>query len=721
MGFGNAALLFGMVLGLVPIIIHLINRRRARLVRFAALEFLLMSDKRLARRLKLKQILVLALRVLLVLAIAFALTKPYLEPDGRVAADVSEPGAVVLVIDDSASMQATGEDGESRLQQAIARARQLVGQGGPRTSFAIVAAGAPARVLGPGLSFDHAQATRALDKIDGAPRGSDLEGALREAGRLLSESGEQRRVVHVLSDHAGHFWKPPSGPWTWVPISAVERERLGDGQALDNLAVLDTRVTEAGLPDQTGTPLTVDAAVANYGSEARQVTLHVELGDQAAAELVSLAAGGKATVTFQVRARPGVTRGVVRLEATAGNALALDDTLAFTVGERRAVQVLVVNGAPRTPAYLDEAFFLRAALGATMQGETPITRAIVGVNELTPARIGVVDVVVLANVGTLTKEQALALTQFVERGGGLFITAGDKLGVASNPSYDGLLPFPIREVKSVGKADDPRAVLVALSLTSVDFEHPVLSPFDGLQDASLFKARVFSYALLDTIGRDGAKVLASFSGGIPALVEAPIGRGRVIMWTGSIDREWADLSLRTGFPPLVQRLIAYLARSLDRPGGPGFIVGQEARAPVPDGVGPLVLIRPDGAEVPLEPGDAGDAGAGTVFVGAPDVPGHYAVMRAGERDRALAFAVNVDRGESDLRLAGDPIVELVTTALTRDNGVLPSPDVVVAGEAAAIDSGPAGQSEGGRTVIWPWILAGLFLLFAGEAWLLIRN
>ena len=94
MGFGNIGLLIGMALGVVPIIIHLINRRRAKLRRFAAIEFLLMSDKRLARRLKLKQILVLALRVLLVMALAFALAKPYIEPDVATVGELSEPGAV---------------------------------------------------------------------------------------------------------------------------------------------------------------------------------------------------------------------------------------------------------------------------------------------------------------------------------------------------------------------------------------------------------------------------------------------------------------------------------------------------------------------------------------------------------------------------------------------------------------------------------------------------
>ncbi|MFO0745690.1 MAG: VWA domain-containing protein [Myxococcota bacterium] len=716
MGFGNIALLAGMALGLVPIIIHLVNRRRARLRRFAALEFLLMSDKRLARRLKLKQLLVLALRVLLIMALAFALAKPYLEPDGAVAADMSEPGAVVLVLDDSASMQAAGDDGEARLDQAIARARQLVDAGGPRTSFAIVAAGTPARLLTPGLSYDHSVASRALEKIEATARATDFEGALREAGRVLSESGEGRRVVYVLSDQAAHLWKPLSGPWTWVPLSSLERERLGDGDALPNLAVLDVRITESGMTDQTGTPLTVDADLANFGSETRQATAHLELGDVATAELASIEPGEKTTVTFQIRAKTGATRGVVSLEASAGDALAVDDKFYFTVGERRALQVLVVDGAPRNPAYLDEVFFLKAALGATMPGETALAQSVIGVTELTPARIGVSDVVVLANVGQLSKEQALALTQFVDHGGGLLIAAGDKVGVNANESYGDLLPFRVREVKTIGRADDPKAVLTALSLASVDFQHPIFQPFDGLQDASLFKAHVFSYALVDTVGQGDAKVLASFTGGVPALVEAPIGRGRVLFWTTSIDRDWSDLALRTSFPPFVQRVCAYLARSLDRPGGAGIVVGQESHVPAPDGTGPLVLIRPDGAEVNLESVE----GASSVFIGAPDAPGHYAVMRAGERDRALAFAVNVDRTESDLRLASDEAIRDVAQAVTRENGVLPAADASMAA-ADAIDGAPAGQSDAGRTVLWPWVLAGLFILFASEAWLLIRN
>lgn len=719
MGFGNIGLLVGMVLGIVPIVIHLINRRRAKLRRFAAIEFLLMSDKRLARRLKLKQILVLALRVALVLALAFALAKPYLEPDTAPGRDVSEPGAIALVIDDSASMLAQGEDGERRLDRALAEARALIDAGGPRTSFAVIAMGAPARLLTPGLTYDHQVATRALEQIRPAGRAGDLEGALAEAGRVLSESGERERRIHVLSDLAAHAWQPLSAAWTWVPVTSFERPPLEVRPVAPNVAVVDVRVGDPGRANDKGeVPLEVIAKVQNFGEAESPVTVELRLGAAVVAEVVSVQAGATREVPFKLGLAPGASQGTVSLKPSPSNTLDQDDTFYFVVGARRAVQTLIVNGAPRSTDWLDELFFLRAALAATAPGETPIETRVVQTSELTPARVDAADVVVLANVGTLAKEQTLVLEQFVERGGGLLVTAGDQWG-GGEPGqleeltrrYGKLLPFPVRELKSVGKVDDPRAVLLALSLTSVDFAHPIFKVFDALEDASLFKAHVMTHVLVDTAGRPEARVLASFTGGIPALVEAPLGRGRVLLVTTTIDRDWADLALRTSFPPLMQRICAYLARALERPGGPGITVGEEAHVAVPDGRGPLVLVRPDGAEVPLDaPEDAA-----TAFVGALDLAGHYLVMRAGERERALPFAVNVDRRESDLRVASEEVLSDIAGHLMRDNGVLPAVDPSADTEDVAL------AEQRGRTVLWPWILAGLFLLFGSEAWLLVRG
>jgi len=720
MGFGNIGLLVGMALGLVPIIIHLINRRRARLRRFAAIEFLLLSDKRLARRLKLKQLLVLALRVALILALAFALAKPYLEPDLALGRELSEPGAIALLIDDSASMQALDSSGERALDRALVEARALIESGGTRTSFAVIAMGAPARLLTPGLSYDRQVATRALEQIRASGRSADLEGAMREAGRVLSESGEEVRRIQVLSDLAAHAWKPLGSNWSWVPVTSFDH---GSGEAAThltpNVAVIDVQVGDPGLANAQGeVGLEVTARVANYGDAASAVTAELRLGAAVVAEVVNVPPGGTREVPFKLTLLPGAGQGTVSVSPSDTNVLDVDDAFYFVVGAQRAVEALVVNGAPRSTAWLDELFFLRAALAVTAPGETPISVHVVSPSELSAARVGAADVVVLANVGSLSREQELLLEQFADRGGGILITAGGQWAAAEpgkisqiNKAYGRLLPFPVREVKSVGRPDDPRSVLASVGLASVDFTHPIFKIFEGLEDASLFKAHVLSYVLVDTEGRPEARVLASLTGGIPALVEAPLGRGRVLLLTTSIDRDWADLALRTSFPPLMQRTCAYLARTLERADGPGLVVGEEAHAAVPDGRGPLVLVRPDGVEVPLEAAE--DAAA--VFVGTPELAGHYAVMRAGERERALPFAVNVDRRESDLRLASSEVLAEIASQVTRDNGVLPALDLAAEADTVGV------ADQRGRTVLWPWILAGLLLLFGGEAWLLVRG
>lgn len=711
MNFGNVALLGGMALGAIPIIIHLVNRRRAKLRRFAALEFLLMSDKKLARKLKLKQLVVLALRVALLMALAFALSKPYLDPETAAGPDVSEPGAVVLIVDDSASMLAKGDDGETMLAQAVAAARGMVESGGPRTSFAIITAGAPAKLLTPGLSYDHAVVTRALEKVSGGARASDFEAALREAGRVLSESGERRRHIYVVGDQAAHAWKPLTAPWTWVPMSAVERVSPGvPGGAKKNLAVWDARPKMVD-----GGALGVDAEIANFGPAEEQVAVEVRVGERVAVELVTVPAGGKKSAHFKLEGPFDAPRGVVKIAEGPGNQLEVDDQFFFVIGERHTVQVLVVNGAPRSTPYLDEVFFLRAAFAATGIDDAPFEVQVVTSAELSPRRLDTADVIVLANVGQLSKEQALAVKQFVERGGGVFITAGDKLvPQAANESYGDLLPFPLREVRLIARSDDPKAVLQAASLASVDFEHPIFSVFTGLEDASLFKAHIFSYVLLDGVGRPEAKVLASATGGAPLMVEAPLGRGRVVFLATSIDRDWADLALRTSFPPLVQRVCGYLARTLERGATAGFVVGHDARVPVPDGNGPVVLMRPDGQEQTLDVAE----GARDAFVGAPDLAGHYGVMRAGEAGRARWVAVNADRSESDLSVASESAIAVVVDALLAENGVLP-PEIA-SREGADVPEGSEGEQRG-RTVLWPWILASLFVLFGGEAWLLVRS
>src|SRR5438067_12429901 len=65
----------------VPVIIHLLNRKRFRVVTWAAMRFLLAAQKKNSRRLRLEQLLLLAVRplVVLLLILAMASVQPWAE------------------------------------------------------------------------------------------------------------------------------------------------------------------------------------------------------------------------------------------------------------------------------------------------------------------------------------------------------------------------------------------------------------------------------------------------------------------------------------------------------------------------------------------------------------------------------------------------------------------------------------------------------------------
>src|ERR1700745_1231519 len=123
--FLQAAFFFGSLAAAVPVIIRLIYRRRALVHRFPAVRFLLLADKRTARKFRLNQWLLLALRVAAILLLAMVLARPHLTRSHVQGAVLLPPQATVILVDNSLSMQY--RDGqETRLQRAKALASRLV-------------------------------------------------------------------------------------------------------------------------------------------------------------------------------------------------------------------------------------------------------------------------------------------------------------------------------------------------------------------------------------------------------------------------------------------------------------------------------------------------------------------------------------------------------------------------------------------------------------------
>ena len=209
--FLASSMLAGLAALALPVLIHLISKRRARRVRFAAIEFVLRSQKRTARNVRLRQLLLLAVRTLFVAAIAFALARPVWRAAPR-EQKTTAPLVVVLALDVSASMHAT-LDGKSAFDRSRQRAQTLVRELGDDVRVALLSCGDRVRDVVATPTFDRRVVIDGLEALHAGYHRSDLEacvGRARDITRQIAGEGERRIVL--FSDLAAHAF--PGGART---------------------------------------------------------------------------------------------------------------------------------------------------------------------------------------------------------------------------------------------------------------------------------------------------------------------------------------------------------------------------------------------------------------------------------------------------------------------------------------------------------------------------
>ncbi len=714
MGFQSPAMLWGLLLAALPIAIHLIQRRRARVLPFASIEFLLAGDARRARKLRIQQWLVLALRVALLAALALALAKPYIADESAPSVSSAEPSAVVLLLDNSASMAALDDQGERLFDGVLEAARERISEGGPLARFGLVTTSRPARALTPELTQDRSALLLALSQLKLTHRGADTSRGIEEAQRLLAGAVEEARVLWIGSDRAHHAWSGASrlsssapGPsTTWVEFATIDRSKGPRNLSIDAVSP----APGAGPSGETG----FEVQVTNHGALTEKTEVRVRVGERVSAVSLEIPPGESATASLFIALEVDLAarQGVAEITTT-DDSLDTDDRHFFDLSDARALRIAVVNGSPRNVPWLDEVFFVRAGLSARGDGAERWSPQHVQTTELTSGLLVHTDVLILANVGALADSQALAVRRFVQEGGGLLIAAGDQMSAESNLSYGGLLPVPIRTLKRRPKSPvNASGTDPARGLTLERREHPILRTFNADSAATLTRAKARLLALLNDQRRPGVEILARWSQGEPALVERPLGEGRVLFLTTSLDRDGSDLVLRTSFVPFLQRTVEYLAGRFDQERRQELRLGEVLMLEAPPGTGPVVLAGPQGLERELETRDVRPGQPAQVEIRPLDRAGSYSLSRRNDPLSARSFSLNVDPEESLLSSYGP---EELRERLLGGGG-----DAELSSESVIEKGAGAAPLPAHGEPLWPLALLSLFGLLLGEAWFALR-
>lgn len=470
-------------------------------------------------------------------------------------------------------------------------------------------------------------------------------------------AGKRLVVVSDLTAGSMRLESPPptvKAP-TGEPVrpEVVLRDAAHGKDALPNHALVDLKVEPALQAGPRAFQFTF--TVKNFSdAPLKDLEAAVRSGDTMLGKgFVDVPANGTAQKSLTVRFQQGGT--VVGQGTLTPDGLAEDDKRAFVLAVPRPLKALVVNGAPNATRYRDEAFFMEAALSAP---GSPVQVTMRDAEAGWREDLANYDLVYMLNAPAPDEAESAKLRAFVENGGGLFISMGDHVDPeAYNSRLGALLPRSLRLVRTSVERDDPDADDKSAKLAQVKVDHPLFAPFTGRAEEGLVGAHFYRYMLLEADGGGGApqgasQVLATYSDGAPAVAVARRGKGRVALFTSTVDRDWSDFPIRTSFLPLMQRFAAYLAGSLEEREEQRVRVG-ETLALRPQGNQTVTAVKaPDGTEVPHKAQPDG-----TVLVGPVEQPGTFSVLGGdGKPVSALSFAATLDPAESDLsRLPQDAL------------------------------------------------------------------
>jgi hypothetical protein len=617
--FTNTAFLIAFAALAIPILIHLLLRRKKQRLRFSTIRFFARQDERSAHRRKLRNLILLATRLLLLALLVLAFARPYL-PTAASADQPAPQRQLVLVLDRSASMQAG-----DRWAQAMTAARgALTGLDG-NDRVALIDATVPARVLS--QPVPPAKVRSLLDDLTPGFGVSDLGDALREAVKFLPVDGSTRATLHVISDLQRSACETvASAP---VPQGVETRVALIGEPYLPNLTV-------SGLDLESASAARVE--LRSYSDEpARGIPVEVNVnGVAAATQFVDLPARATTELLLPLPALdPGWHTLTARISS--GDRFGLDDVRHQVVRVPEPVPTVCVELSSGTVPYEAETYFLISALNPQVGSVNGAQLSPFQPEQIEPsvltrrlAQAPSPRLIFLPAQRLFPPELGPELVRFVEQGGGLALFVGESFSpIRYLAELSALLPA------TPGTAEgEPNRPETHWRMSAIDPHTPLFHAFrrpdSGDLSLPVFKRRF----ALDPASH--AQVPARFIDGAPFVVTAEFGQGRVAFINTTPDTTWTDWPKRRTFVPWIHGLAHWL------------LAGEA------DVAASAESSRIAGAEVEIALG----AGAfqETLFIGAPD--GTQARVNADENgrfrvsfDRPGVYSVRRDNGEELRRVA----------------------------------------------------------------------
>lgn len=455
----------GLIAVAAPIIIHLLNRRRFRIIEWAAMEFLLNANKKNRRRIQLENIILLLLRCVAMFLLGLLLARPFFPNDANLFGD-NQQFERIVVLDDSYSMNV--RVGNKTLfevaRDKIKEFAQVLAKDKASNTLSIYLASDMEQPAVTNMDVTAETLTEIQDSLDEL-QCSDFaahfdEGLQAMVDATSSRSDAKNRIFYLVTDLRQRDWwssdQAEDGHPAQKMLKAIARNTplgcylVDVGQEVDNvvnLAITDIRPESA---INSGVDTTFHVTVTNFGDQAvRDVRLDFFEAEGAVpkSEMISVLPPGESEsivksfpVTYELEAPasyqdPDVIANQVgywkvsaalHVDDIQQDLVEVDSQRYYAAKVKRGLSVLLVDGDPSAIEDRSETYYLRRAL-RPVDANSGLLPTVVGVTELSSVDFTKYQIVYLCNVDELSEGQLETLENWVREGGSLVMMLGDQI------------------------------------------------------------------------------------------------------------------------------------------------------------------------------------------------------------------------------------------------------------------------------------------------------
>ncbi|HLE88173.1 MAG TPA: BatA domain-containing protein, partial [Candidatus Brocadiaceae bacterium] len=238
--FLNPILLLGILGASIPIIIHLINKKKAISHKFAAIDFILQTNKRISVKFKLRQLILLILRASLIAFLAIALARPFIKNFIGGTPEKDVPTSNVIIVDDSYSMQYV-DNHESFFMSARKAARGIINNLTKNDDASVITCSSLGSQVLPELDYDKKNLLNFIEQLQPSFSTTHIALALDAAVEILTAAKPPVKRIFLLTDLTRNGWDidwfKSGNEKLRSHVSNIHIIDLSEGRELKNIAI----------------------------------------------------------------------------------------------------------------------------------------------------------------------------------------------------------------------------------------------------------------------------------------------------------------------------------------------------------------------------------------------------------------------------------------------------------------------------------------------------